>query len=149
MSRAQLLATLHLISVQSLIVSYRLLLGMVMATVAIDHSASIPVNIANNLAYLRKVHGCETQNLNNGASNAKKLIGDALRKRVESINHEFCEPGEEDTFFVADIGEVYRQHMRWKLNLPRIKPFYGEFLFSFSFCFFFFFKRLQGHQVAI
>jgi len=56
---------------------------------------------------------------------AKVLIGEALRSRVESIDHEFCEPGEEDTFFVADLGEVYRQHMRWKKNLPRVKPFYA------------------------
>lgn len=57
---------------------------------------------------------------------AKQLIGDALRERVESIDHENCEAGEEDTFFVADLGEVYRQHLRWKLNLPRVKPFYGK-----------------------
>ena len=56
---------------------------------------------------------------------AKELIGQALCQRVEKINHEFCDPGEEDTFFVADLGEVYRQHLRWKLNLPRVKPFYG------------------------
>jgi ornithine decarboxylase len=56
---------------------------------------------------------------------AKQLIGDALRERVENVDHEFCEPGEEDTFFVADLGEVYRQHLRWKLNLPRVKPFYA------------------------
>lgn len=56
----------------------------------------------------------------------KELIGAALRARVESIDHEFCEPGEEDTFFVADLGEVYRQHLRWKLNLPRVRPFYGR-----------------------
>lgn len=57
---------------------------------------------------------------------AKEVIGDALRERVENIDPEFCEPGGEDTFFVADLGEVYRQHLRWKLNLPRVKPFYGE-----------------------
>jgi ornithine decarboxylase len=61
---------------------------------------------------------------------AKKLIGDALRERIENIDHEFCEPGEEDTFFVADLGEVYRQHLRWKLNLPRVKPFYGKIFYS-------------------
>ncbi|KXJ93330.1 ornithine decarboxylase [Microdochium bolleyi] len=53
------------------------------------------------------------------------MIGDALRERVESIDHETCEPGDEDTFFVGDLGEVYRQHMRWKKNLPRVKPFYA------------------------
>lgn len=63
---------------------------------------------------------------NHGVNNPKKLIGEALKKRVESIDHDTCEPGDEDTFFVADLGEVYRQHMRWKKNLPRVKPFYGK-----------------------
>ncbi|KAB5563048.1 pyridoxal-dependent decarboxylase [Coniochaeta sp. 2T2.1] len=56
---------------------------------------------------------------------SQRLIGNALRERVESIDHEICDAGEEDTFFVADLGEVYRQHLRWKLNLPRVKPFYA------------------------
>lgn len=62
----------------------------------------------------------------NGANNPKQLIRDALKERVMNIDHENCEPGDEDTFFVADLGEVYRQHMRWKLNLPRVRPFYGK-----------------------
>lgn len=57
---------------------------------------------------------------------AKRLIGHALHQRVAAIDHEVCEPGDEDTFYVADLGEVYRQYLRWKKNLPRIKPFYGE-----------------------
>ncbi|KAH8596941.1 putative ornithine decarboxylase [Bisporella sp. PMI_857] len=61
----------------------------------------------------------------NGAHVPKQLIGAALKERVESIDHEICEPGDEDTFFVADLGEVYRQHMRWKKNLSRVKPFYA------------------------
>ena len=64
--------------------------------------------------------------LNNGVTTPKQLIGNALKERVQSIYYETCEAGEEDTFFVADLGEVYRQHMRWKKNLPRVKPFYGE-----------------------
>ena len=65
----------------------------------------------------------------NGVNIAKHIIGSALKERVENIDYEACEPGDEDTFFVADLGEVYRQHMRWKLNLPRVKPFYGGLLF--------------------
>ena len=34
----------------------------------------------------------------------------------------------EDAFYVADMGEVYRQHLRWKMNLARVKPFYGMLL---------------------
>ena len=60
-----------------------------------------------------------------GVIESKHLIGDALHRRVQAVDHEMCEPGDEDTFFVADLGEVYRQHLRWKKNLPRVKPFYG------------------------
>ena len=56
----------------------------------------------------------------------KTLIGEALQQRVQNVDHELCEPGDEDTFFVADLGEVYRQHLRWKKNLPGVRPFYGE-----------------------
>lgn len=61
-----------------------------------------------------------------GISAPGVLVGDALKERVENIDHESCDAGEEDAFFVADLGDVYRQHMRWKLNLPRVKPFYGK-----------------------
>jgi ornithine decarboxylase len=65
-------------------------------------------------------------NRNDNKLLSRQLIGNALRQRVESIDQDLCEAGEEDTFFVADLGEVYRQHLRWKLNLPRVKPFYGK-----------------------
>ncbi|KFH43649.1 Ornithine decarboxylase-like protein [Hapsidospora chrysogenum ATCC 11550] len=55
----------------------------------------------------------------------KKVIGEALHRRVGAIDHEMCDPGDEDTFYVADLGDVYRQHLRWKKNLPRIRPFYA------------------------
>ncbi|RKU44959.1 Ornithine decarboxylase [Coniochaeta pulveracea] len=64
-------------------------------------------------------------NRNDNKLLSRQLIGNALRQRVESIDHDLCEAGEEDTFFVADLGEVYRQHLRWKMNLPRVKPFYA------------------------
>ncbi|KAJ6785735.1 hypothetical protein PWT90_06372 [Aphanocladium album] len=60
-----------------------------------------------------------------GPAVAKQLIGDALSRRVEAVDHELCEPGDEDTFFVADLGDVYRQHLRWKKNLARVRPFYA------------------------
>ena len=53
----------------------------------------------------------------NGEKIAKGMIGAALQKHIRAINPHECEDGAEDTFFVADIGEVYRQHMRWKQHL--------------------------------
>ncbi|KAK4127890.1 hypothetical protein N657DRAFT_566519 [Parathielavia appendiculata] len=108
---------------------------MVMPTVVTDRFTSLDyTDFTNNHVFLK---GCNNgffdyNRLGNHAhheghkiSSPKQLIGDALRERVEGIDPELCEPGAEDTFFVADLGEVYRQHLRWKLNLPRVKPFYA------------------------
>ncbi|EAS30032.3 ornithine decarboxylase [Coccidioides immitis RS] len=56
---------------------------------------------------------------------SKELILDILQKKAASIDVQNCCPGEEDPFYVADLGEVYRQHIRWKMNLGRVKPFYA------------------------
>ncbi|KAL9605173.1 MAG: hypothetical protein Q9219_000107 [cf. Caloplaca sp. 3 TL-2023] len=61
----------------------------------------------------------------NGVKDGKILVQDALKGRVQEIDTDGCSPGEEDAFFVADMGEVYRQHLRWKLNLKRVKPHYA------------------------
>ncbi|RYO91229.1 hypothetical protein DL764_008301 [Monosporascus ibericus] len=94
---------------------------MVMATAAVECIA--PVTYENNHYFLKNTFFDNYQQ--NGAIIAKQMIGEALRDRVENIDHESCAPGDEDTFFVGDLGEVYRQHMRWKRNLPRVKPFYA------------------------
>jgi ornithine decarboxylase len=64
--------------------------------------------------------------VHHGAGISKQLIGEALKSRVEAVDPDTCDAGDEDAFFVADLGEVYRQHMRWKKNLARVKPHYGE-----------------------
>ncbi|KAG6898760.1 hypothetical protein C0995_008597 [Termitomyces sp. Mi166 len=35
------------------------------------------------------------------------------------------QPDAEKAFFVADLGQVYRQHQRWLTALPEIQPFYA------------------------
>lgn len=96
-----------------------------MATAAVE--CFQPTLFETNHFVFKKNFFFDQQPQHNGAVIAKQMIGDALRQRVESIDHESCDPGDEDTFFVGDLGEVYRQHMRWKKNLPRVKPFYGTF----------------------
>lgn len=61
-----------------------------------------------------------------GPNTSKNLVKNALMNRIAGINTDVCEAGEEDAFFVADMGEVYRQHLRWKMNLKRVKPYYGK-----------------------
>lgn len=61
---------------------------------------------------------------NNGET-AKALVKQVLHNQIARINTDTCDPGEEDPFYVVDLGEVYRQHLRWKTNLARVKPFYA------------------------
>lgn len=63
--------------------------------------------------------------VHDGAKKAKEMIGAALQKHIENVDPHDCEAGDEDAFFVADLGEVYRQHMRWQKNLPRVTPHYA------------------------
>lgn len=68
-----------------------------------------------------------TNNHDYGSKISEELVKGALQERAKIVDTDICEPGEEDAFFVADMGEVYRQHLRWKMNLKRVKPHYGEF----------------------
>ncbi|RPA83370.1 hypothetical protein BJ508DRAFT_207225 [Ascobolus immersus RN42] len=52
-------------------------------------------------------------------------IRDAFMTRIDGVDVDTCDAGGEDPFFVVDLGEVYRQHLRWKKNLGRVEPFYA------------------------
>ncbi|CAG8584252.1 7136_t:CDS:2 [Diversispora eburnea] len=52
-------------------------------------------------------------------------VEEILRNHVLSLNVDSCETDGENAFFVADLGVIYRQHIRWKANLPRIEPYYA------------------------
>lgn len=79
------------------------------------------------LGQLADQHGVNDALALRGGPSPKQMVYEELKKRVACVDVAGCEPGEEDAFYVADLGEVYRQHMRWKLNLGRVKPFYGMY----------------------
>jgi ornithine decarboxylase len=58
------------------------------------------------------LHGHPSIHLRNGVMNAFRL----------AANHD---PDAERAFFVGDLGQVYREHLRWQACLPEIQPFYG------------------------
>ncbi|KAF2176705.1 ornithine decarboxylase [Zopfia rhizophila CBS 207.26] len=74
---------------------------------------------------LKSVDNILGSTVDHGAGRAKQLIGEALKSRVEAIDQDTCGVGDEDAFFIADLGEVYRQHLRWKKHLGRVKPHYA------------------------
>ncbi len=76
---------------------------------------------------LNKNNGSYDNYHDEGEYNATKLIERTLKDRIKNIDTNTCEAGDEDAFYVADLGEVYRQYRRWKVNLPRVRPHYGVF----------------------
>ncbi|KAJ6543568.1 ornithine decarboxylase [Mycena vulgaris] len=58
------------------------------------------------------LHGHPDIHLRNGIMNASRL----------AANHD---PDAERAFFVGDLSQVYRQHLRWLACLPEIQPFYA------------------------
>ena len=108
---------------------------MVMAAALIDQYPGIDLKKNHHVYMNGAINEFLKQQTHHGdhhdTPSPKQLIGDAMHHRVQSIDFESCEAGDEDTFYVCDLGEVYRQHMRWKLNLPRVKPFYGTSDLSF------------------
>lgn len=53
------------------------------------------------------------------------LVRSALVDQVNQIDHDVCAAGDEDSFFVADLGQVFRSFQLWKETLPRVQPFYA------------------------
>ncbi|KXT17059.1 hypothetical protein AC579_4321 [Pseudocercospora musae] len=50
----------------------------------------------------------------------------AMQQQIAASGHLACKEEDDEAFFVADLGEVvYRQHIRWKRHLPRIKPYFA------------------------
>ncbi|PWN37512.1 uncharacterized protein FA14DRAFT_119721 [Meira miltonrushii] len=52
-------------------------------------------------------------------------VSEQLHKVLTQINVDECAANGENAFFIADMAEVYRQHLRWMRELPRVVPFYA------------------------
>lgn len=50
------------------------------------------------------------------------MIYQTMQQKIQEWSKE-----DDECFAVCDLGDVYRQHMRWKRHLPRVEPFYGMY----------------------
>jgi ornithine decarboxylase len=97
-----------------------------MAPIAIDLSPDYaPWSAKTNYFDKPTSHGAGEEHRQDGVRLAKEMIGAALQKHVQAVDTDDCEAGDEDAFFVADLGDVYRQHLRWKKHLGRIIPHFA------------------------
>ncbi|KAG0301167.1 hypothetical protein BGZ98_008564 [Dissophora globulifera] len=54
-----------------------------------------------------------------------RSVSDMLEARLAAFDPQSGDAEAENAFYVADLGEVYRQHLRWKTLMPRIEPFFA------------------------
>ncbi|CAI4034592.1 hypothetical protein SMKI_11G0370 [Saccharomyces mikatae IFO 1815] len=105
----------------------------------LSSSSTTPVDFSNPTSIQKVQYSKDDKELNDllhGLKNnpgLKKLphvqahsaIFQALKSRIGKINNETCDPGEENSFFICDLGEIKRLFNNWMKELPRIKPFYA------------------------
>ncbi|KAE8381506.1 pyridoxal-dependent decarboxylase [Aspergillus bertholletiae] len=59
-----------------------------------------------------------------GDLRSEQLVNLAIEYQIRQINSDQSNV-QDNPFFIADLGQVTRQHRRWKLNLPSVQPFYA------------------------
>lgn len=52
-------------------------------------------------------------------------VAEALVAEVDNVDHEACDAGDEDSFFVADLSEVVRSYKLWTRELPNVHAHYA------------------------
>jgi ornithine decarboxylase len=58
------------------------------------------------------------------SGNSERLVDLEIETKLSTLGQTIQD---EESFFVADLGQVIRQHSRWERNLPGVYPFYGAF----------------------
>jgi ornithine decarboxylase len=90
----------------------------------VHHDSQFDINEQTSQLEINHVVKTSTRtHLINHAST--ELISNAMKCHISDIDHEDCDAGEEDSFFVCDLGEVITSFNLWKQMLPQITPHYA------------------------
>ncbi|EIE86937.1 hypothetical protein G6F46_004087 [Rhizopus delemar] len=54
-----------------------------------------------------------------------RSVEEIALEKIQSNSNQKWDTDQENAFFIGDLGEVFRQHLRWKALLPRIEPFFA------------------------
>jgi diaminopimelate decarboxylase len=100
---------------------------------SLNEKASIDSFVSSNMAFemAYPLPHDTLSKINMHPRHGRETVGYELGRRLQSFQQKQASlemDGDTDieySFFIADLGEVYRQFLRWKRNLPRIEPFYA------------------------
>lgn len=71
----------------------------------------------------------QVQSLGYWEPSPAELVDLAIERHISHLENRFLER-ETEPFFVADLGQVTRQHTRWMRHLPNVRPYYGTAFIS-------------------
>lgn len=81
---------------------------------------TVPIQQAIQSLFLQRI----PPSLEYPSPTPEELIDLAIKTNITRANKLSLQGGDAP-FFVADLGQVTRQHHRWMRNLPTIQPYYG------------------------
>jgi ornithine decarboxylase len=96
------------------------LISTVMALLPVPRETNLPEKVIHT-----------PRNVEYRKSSPDELVDLAIEGNIARIAKRSLVGGDE-SFFVADIGQVIRQHRRWTQNLPGIRPYYGMKFYRLS-----------------
>ena len=88
-----------------------------------DHAFKIPKTPAENPS--GDFHPVGGQSLSDVAEKIRNLVKQELLSQVDQVDHDVCDAGDEDSFFVADLGQVANAYKLWQAKLPQVHAHYA------------------------
>ncbi|KAI9492122.1 pyridoxal-dependent decarboxylase [Zychaea mexicana] len=88
-------------------------------------SKTKPLITATSTAEHRIERSTDSSTIDSDAQNGKDdVIHEAIKKKLATValDNKF---GQDDCFYIVDLGQLHRQYLRWKKCFPKIKPYYA------------------------
>ncbi|CAJ1075652.1 ornithine decarboxylase-like [Xyrichtys novacula] len=81
-----------------------------------EHVGHAPVTTNGSAVHVLCPEDCDIELLENG-----RTIDDFINIKIKELTSE----DNEEPFFVANLDSMFKRHLKWLTNLPRVKPFYA------------------------
>ncbi|XP_068587670.1 ornithine decarboxylase-like isoform X2 [Cebidichthys violaceus] len=82
----------------------------------IGHVIPAPVTMKRSVVHVLSPENCGIDILDNGRT-IRDFLDSKIKERGSADN--------EEPFYVANLDSIVERHLRWRTNLPRVKPFYA------------------------
>ncbi|XP_054464235.1 ornithine decarboxylase-like [Anoplopoma fimbria] len=81
-----------------------------------DNAGHAPVNMKGSVVHVLPPENCDIDILDNGRT---------IRDFMDTKMKELGSAGIEEPFYVANLDSIFEMNLRWRTNLPRVRPFYA------------------------